>query len=231
MSATKPFPTLNQLNPTDCSSCFSPVPWRPLIYSPILSPGHSSVTNTQQTPHSFLKTLSPSESLYLGTFRSLRITRTRYIKELHIQNCLRTWRVTMSMPLPQHSFLFHELTPSFLLWQSSLTPTSRIPGFPRHVFKAVTALHVAVVSAWTVGASGKEPTYQCRRHKRLWFHPWVGILIPRQGRSLEGGMATLASILVYRIPMDGGAWQATVHRVTKSQTQLKRLSTHTSHYW
>ena len=26
--------------------------------------------------------------------------------------------------------------------------------------------------------------------------------------------------------MDRGAWQATVHRVTKSQTQLKQLSTH-----
>ena len=28
-------------------------------------------------------------------------------------------------------------------------------------------------------------------------------------------------------PMDRGAWRATVHRVTKSRTQLKRLSTHT----
>ena len=28
-------------------------------------------------------------------------------------------------------------------------------------------------------------------------------------------------------PMDRGAWQATIHRVTKSQTQLKRLSIHT----
>ena len=27
-------------------------------------------------------------------------------------------------------------------------------------------------------------------------------------------------------PMHRGAWQATVHRVAKSQTQLKRLSTH-----
>ena len=27
--------------------------------------------------------------------------------------------------------------------------------------------------------------------------------------------------------MDGGAWQATIHRVTKSWTRLKRLSTHT----
>ena len=26
--------------------------------------------------------------------------------------------------------------------------------------------------------------------------------------------------------MDRGAWQATVHRVTKSQTQLKQLSVH-----
>ena len=27
-------------------------------------------------------------------------------------------------------------------------------------------------------------------------------------------------------PMDGGVWQATVHGVAKSQTQLKSLSTH-----
>ena len=27
-------------------------------------------------------------------------------------------------------------------------------------------------------------------------------------------------------PMDRGAWQATVHRVAKSRTQLKQLSTH-----
>ena len=27
-------------------------------------------------------------------------------------------------------------------------------------------------------------------------------------------------------PMDGGSWKATVHRVTKSQIQLKQFSTH-----
>ena len=43
---------------------------------------------------------------------------------------------------------------------------------------------------------------------------------------LEEGMATHSSILAWRIPMDRGAWGATVHRVTKSQTQLKRLSMH-----
>ena len=35
---------------------------------------------------------------------------------------------------------------------------------------------------------------------------------------LEKGMATHSSILAWRIPMDQGAWQATVHGVSKSQT-------------
>ena len=43
---------------------------------------------------------------------------------------------------------------------------------------------------------------------------------------LEEGMATHSGILAWRIPMDGGAWWATVHGVTKSWTQLKRLSMH-----
>ena len=42
--------------------------------------------------------------------------------------------------------------------------------------------------------------------------------------SLETGMTTHSSILAWRIPMDRGAWQATIHRVTERQTQLKRLS-------
>ena len=35
---------------------------------------------------------------------------------------------------------------------------------------------------------------------------------------LDEGMATLSSILAWRISMDRGAWQATVHRISKSQT-------------
>ena len=35
---------------------------------------------------------------------------------------------------------------------------------------------------------------------------------------LEEGMATHSSILAWRIPMDRGAWWATVHGVEKSQT-------------
>ena len=44
------------------------------------------------------------------------------------------------------------------------------------------------------GASGKEPTWQCRRYKRCGFNPWVG-KIP-----LEKDMATHSSILAWRIP-------------------------------
>ena len=44
-------------------------------------------------------------------------------------------------------------------------------------------------------------------------------LIPGLGRSLGGeGMATGSSIVAWRIPMDRGAWWATVHRVANSRT-------------
>ena len=47
---------------------------------------------------------------------------------------------------------------------------------------------------------------------------WVRSLVWED--PLEEGMATHSSILAWRIPMDGGAWWSTVHRVTKSRTQL-----------
>ena len=37
---------------------------------------------------------------------------------------------------------------------------------------------------------------------------------------LEEGMATHFSILPWRIPLDRGAWRATVHEAAKSLTQL-----------
>ena len=42
---------------------------------------------------------------------------------------------------------------------------------------------------------------------------------------LEEGMATHSGILAWRIPMDRGAWQTTVHRVAESDT-TEQLSTH-----
>ena len=37
---------------------------------------------------------------------------------------------------------------------------------------------------------------------------------------LEEDMATHSSILAWRVPMDRGAWRATIHGITKSWTQL-----------
>ena len=42
-------------------------------------------------------------------------------------------------------------------------------------------------------------------------------LIPGLGRSLEKGKATHSSILAWKIPLDSGAWWATVHGTAKSQ--------------
>ena len=70
------------------------------------------------------------------------------------------------------------------------------------------------------GASGKELTCQCRRHKRRGFKPWVGkipqrrawqptpVFLPRKSR----GQSSLAGFCD--------------HGIAKSRTQLKRLSTH-----
>ena len=58
--------------------------------------------------------------------------------------------------------------------------------------------------------SGKEPTCQCRRCRRLGFDPGVGKI------SLEEGMATHSSILAWRIPWTeepGGLWSIGSHRV------------------
>ena len=45
---------------------------------------------------------------------------------------------------------------------------------------------------------------------------WVRSL--GQKDPLEEGMTTHSSILAWRIPMDRGAWWATVHGITKSRT-------------
>ena len=64
------------------------------------------------------------------------------------------------------------------------------------------------------GVSDKEAACQYRRRKRLGFNLWVG-------KSPGEGHGSPPSILVWRIPLDRGAFRATVHMVTKSWTQLK----------
>ena len=50
--------------------------------------------------------------------------------------------------------------------------------------------------------------------------------IPGSGRSLEEAWLPTPVFLLEN-PLDGGTWRAMVRRVTKSRTQLKRLSTRT----
>ena len=54
---------------------------------------------------------------------------------------------------------------------------------------------------------------------------WVPTL--GQENTLESGHGNLIQYSCLENPMDRGAWQATVHGVAKSQTQLKWLSMHT----
>ena len=52
------------------------------------------------------------------------------------------------------------------------------------------------------------------------------VLIPGLRRSSGGGHGNPLQYSCLENPMDRGAWQATSHRVTQSQTRLKQLSMH-----
>ena len=69
------------------------------------------------------------------------------------------------------------------------------------------------------GSDGKEPACNARD---------LGS-IPGLGRSPGGRQVNHSSILPWRIPMDSGAWRATVHGVTRSQTWLSDF-TFTFHF-
>ena len=68
--------------------------------------------------------------------------------------------------------------------------------------------------------SGKEPACSARAAGDMGS-------IPGLRRSPGGGNGSPLQYSCLEDPMDGGAWQATVHSVTKGQTQLKWHSTHT----
>ena len=65
--------------------------------------------------------------------------------------------------------------------------------------------------------SGKESACQCRRHRTQEFNPWVG-------KISGGGSGNPLQYSFLENSMDRGAWQATVQGITKTWTQLKRLS-------
>ena len=74
------------------------------------------------------------------------------------------------------------------------------------------AVHRVAESDMTeVTLHGISQSIQSFSHVRLLVTPWTA--------------AHQGIVLSWRIPVDRGAWQATVHGVAKSRTRLKQLST------
>ena len=71
------------------------------------------------------------------------------------------------------------------------------------------------------GTSGKEPANAGDTRDE-------GV-IPGSGRSPEVGNSNPLQYSCLENPRDRGAWRATVHEVTKSQTRLKQISIHAFH--
>ena len=76
-----------------------------------------------------------------------------------------------------------------------------------------------IVLGFLGGASGRELSASAGD-----FRDMGSIL--GSGRSPGGGPGNTPQYSCLENPIDRGAWQATVHRVSKSQTQLKQLSTY-----
>ena len=70
------------------------------------------------------------------------------------------------------------------------------------------------------GATGKEPPANAGEARDAGSNPG-------SGRSPGGGHSSPLQYSSLDNPMDRGTWWATAHGVTKSQTQLKQVSTHT----
>ena len=94
----------------------------------------------------------------------------------------------------------------------------KLSAFHHWIWYYLWACHWWPLQCWGFpgGSDGKEST--CK----------AGGLdfIPRLGRSPGGGNGKPLQYYCLENPMDRGAWQASVHGVAKSQTQLKQLSTH-----
>ena len=67
---------------------------------------------------------------------------------------------------------------------------------------------------------GKELTCQCRRRKRRGFNPWFGKIHWRRAWQPT-------AVFLPGESLGQRSWQVSAHRIAKSQTQLKQLSTHT----
>ena len=100
-----------------------------------------------------------------------------------------------------------------LLGRADAPPGSSAPCWGHSVF----CLNHSQPQAFPGGANGKEPTCQCKRHKRQ------GVQSLGWEDPLEKEIETQSSILAWEIPWTEEPG-ATVHRDAKSLTRPKRLS-------
>ena len=141
-------------------------------------------------------------------------------------SCLQSFPASGFFPMSpiESPILSHFTSSSFLL---SLVQAS-FPGFLAYVWNKVplkthfprSSIPLSVIcrSSLVVQLLKNPPKMQ---KTGVWSLGWED--------PLEKGMATQSSILAWRIPWTDGVWQDTVHGVTKSWTQLKRLSTQHVH--
>ena len=85
-----------------------------------------------------------------------------------------------------------------------------------HLWKSI--LHYKIIKIFIYRSLRASLVAQLVKNPPAMQETWIRSL----GREdpLEKGMATHSSILAWRITMDRGAWQAIVHGVSKSWTQL-----------
>ena len=90
----------------------------------------------------------------------------------------------------------------------------------QHCKATIVQLNNKVDEATRVSSIAQETVGLPRLRTRL---PLQETPVPSLGREepLEEGPAIHSSILAWRIPLDRGAWWATVHGVSKSQTRLR----------
>ena len=91
----------------------------------------------------------------------------------------------------------------------------RQSSFRQAIFGVIFLLKASVL---IIGFSNGSAVNKLPAVQEMW-ETWVGLIL-RSGQSPGGGHVNPLQYSCLENPMDRGAWQATVHRITRSQTQL-----------
>ena len=128
------------------------------------------------------------------------------------------WNVSACTNLPQFVCMWVCFPPAFYgIWVIYtlvfMRKNTRLKKTEKTVTSGLCCAQFCEGLGFPGGARGQEPAFQCRRHNRCWFHPWVG-------KTPGGGHGNPLQYSCLENPTDRGAWQAAVHGVAKSQTRL-----------